>query len=106
MRASTSDTKKMAAKKKLSREKMIERYHGKNDLLATWDEHPDLDREYRADLKQRVHYHQQAIVYRGVPYEEFEQQTTRKETVYEETSSDSNRSSSNRIDRNGSPAIQ
>lgn len=65
------DSRVMAARKEASKLKMIERYQGKKDLLATWDEYPDLDRAYRNNLKQRVHHHHQSLVYRGVgEYEE------------------------------------
>lgn len=65
------DSRVMSAKKEESKQKMIERYLGKKDLLAEWDLYPDIDRDYRNDLKQRVHHHYQSLVYRGVgEYEE------------------------------------
>lgn len=60
------DTPLMVNKKKKSRERLTERYLGKRDLLATWDDcFPGKDLKYRNDLKRRVHAHKQDLIYRG-----------------------------------------
>lgn len=59
------DGKVLASRKKKSKERIIERYLGKKDLLATWEQHPHVDRKYRNNLKVRVRHHHQELIYRG-----------------------------------------
>lgn len=46
--------------------KLTERYEGKRDLLATWDQlFPGRQHHYRNDLKRRVVKHYYDLTYRG-----------------------------------------
>jgi hypothetical protein len=54
-----------AAKKKMKLEKLVEKYYGKADLLATWADRDDLDHDYIRDLKARVRTHRNDLIYRG-----------------------------------------
>jgi CTP:phosphocholine cytidylyltransferase-like protein len=54
-----------AAKKKVKLEKLVEKYYGKNDILASWLEREDLDHDYIRDLKARVRTHRNDLIYRG-----------------------------------------
>jgi hypothetical protein len=66
-----------AAKKKRALEKLVERYYGKKDLLAAWDDHPNPDPGYIRDLKARLRTHKNDLTYRGRGVEE-ELETTTK----------------------------
>lgn len=53
-------------KKKIHDDKaMIERYEGKQALLATWEKFIGLDRSYRNGLKRRVDHYKRELVYKG-----------------------------------------
>ena len=54
----------MLEKKKQKMEKLIERYYGKRDLLATWEARGN-DHGYLVDLARRVRGHHMDILYRG-----------------------------------------
>ena len=55
-----------SSSKKEIAEKLIERYIAKKELLAEWDENPDLDREYRNQLKEKVDMYKRDLMYRGI----------------------------------------
>jgi CTP:phosphocholine cytidylyltransferase-like protein len=59
-----------AAKKKVKMEKLVEKYYGKKDLLAAWDDHPNPDLDYIRDLKARLRTHKNDLIYRGRDVEE------------------------------------
>jgi hypothetical protein len=54
-----------AKKKEKSFKRLMERYLGKRELLATWDEYPGEDLKYRNDLKRRVTGHKRDILTRS-----------------------------------------
>jgi hypothetical protein len=59
-------TRQMAQKKEKSRIRLAERYYGKRDLLAAWEERPrKADPGYLRDLRRRVRGHQMDLAYRG-----------------------------------------
>jgi len=65
-RPAPRDTFLLQSKKEKSRQRLAERYYGKKDLLATYDEKfPGKNLKYRNDLKRRVHSHKQDLIYRG-----------------------------------------
>jgi len=47
-------------------EALVERYYGKLDLLAAWQERPNPPVNYIRDLKKRLRTHKNDLVYRGV----------------------------------------
>jgi hypothetical protein len=53
-------------RKKRSVERLSERYYGKLDLLAAWEDHPQPDLDYIRDLKARLRTHKNDLTYRGV----------------------------------------
>jgi hypothetical protein len=54
-----------SAKKKKALERLVERYYGKLDLLAAWDNHPSPPPDYIRDLKKRLRTHKNDLIYRG-----------------------------------------
>lgn len=65
-RLPTNESVLVCENKARSLEKLVERYYGKRDLLATWDMLIEcVDREYRMDLKRRVQSHKNDLMYRG-----------------------------------------
>lgn len=72
------ETAIIIAKKAESRLRLIERYYGKKDILASWEQcpiyscarmlrlAPQPDLNYVRDLARRVHGHQNDLAYRGV----------------------------------------
>jgi hypothetical protein len=53
-------------RKRRSLLRLMERYEGKRDLLATWDAMPEItDPNYRNDLKRRLQTHKNDLIYRG-----------------------------------------
>ncbi len=65
-----------ADKKKKSFERLTERYYGKKDILASWEERnlmsnpkngriEHMDRDYLRDLCRRIRGHQNDLAYRG-----------------------------------------
>lgn len=57
----------MAKKKEKNRIRLAEKYYGKKDLLAAWEECPDkADPGYLRDLRKRLRTHQNDLAYRGM----------------------------------------
>lgn len=55
-----------AAKRKSKLEKLVERYYGKKDLLAAWEETAaNPGSAYIRDLKARLRTHKNDLIYRG-----------------------------------------
>jgi len=60
------DTLLLQTKKEKTKQKLSERYYGKQDLLKTYDEKfPGFNLKYRNDLSRRVNGHKQDLSYRG-----------------------------------------
>ena len=64
-RAVIRDTAFVAAKKKRNFERLAERYYGKLDVLAAWEDHSTPDMDYIRDLKRRVRGHKNDLTYRA-----------------------------------------
>ena len=60
------ETPIISEKKAISRQKLAERYYGKRDILASWENRSDADLEYIRDLARRVRGHQNDLAYRGM----------------------------------------
>ena len=56
----------MEKKKARSRQLLAERYYGKRDILATYEEMNIPKTSYLKDLKRRVRSHHNDLAYRGV----------------------------------------
>lgn len=53
-------------KKAVSRQRLLDRYHGKRDILWTWEQKSDMaDSKYIRDLARRIRGHQLDLAYRG-----------------------------------------
>lgn len=65
-RLPTVENAARAKRKAESLQRLYERYEGKKDLLATWDQIGDgIDPNYRRDLKRRLQTHKNDLTYRG-----------------------------------------
>jgi hypothetical protein len=71
------ETPKMSEKKERNRQKLADRYYGKKDILASWEQHglmsapkngrvEHLDQVYLRDLCRRIRAHSLDLCYRGV----------------------------------------
>lgn len=55
-----------ASKKKKSFEKLVERYYGKRDILAAWEEaRGKIDPDYIRELKVKLRMYKNDLTYRG-----------------------------------------